>query len=69
MFLLKLLERDTDGYRIIAVTDVSFRRLPEPKIVCNPGTSDERAYAIADDAFLLDARGDTIDRFRINRGR
>lgn len=64
--IVKLIERTTGGFRNIeGVTDCSFRRLPEPVVVCNPGTPHEKTYPLVGDAFLLNDRGDTIEKFTL----
>ena len=66
MWLLKLMERETGGFRTMVVTDCSFRRLPQPQVVINPGSAGaEVVIPLSGDAFLLNPAGDTIEKFFI----
>jgi hypothetical protein len=64
---LKLMEGG-GGFRVISVSEVSFRRLPEPKILYKNGTVEEKEVALSNDAYLLNENGDTIEFFVV-RGR
>jgi hypothetical protein len=63
---LKLMEGD--GYRIIEVSEVAFRRFPEPMVIYINGTGEEKTVALSNHAFLQNDAGATIESFFV-RGR
>jgi len=64
---LKLPE-DDGGYRLIEVSEVAFRRFPEPRVVYVNGTGEEKEVKLISHAFLMNNEGATIESFFV-RGR
>lgn len=59
--ILKLVEHVNDGFRLIEGRDITFRRLPGPVAIV-----DGVEYAVLSKAFVLNASGDTVDKFFSN---
>lgn len=64
---LKLMEGE-GGFRMIEVSEVAFRRYPEPTVLYKNGTGVEIAVPLCNHAFLVNENGDTIESFYV-RGR
>jgi len=64
---LKLTEGE-GGYRLIEVSEVAFRRFPEPRVIYVNGTGEEKEVKLQDHAFLMNNDGATIESFFL-RGR
>lgn len=62
--ILKLVEHLNDGFRIIECKDVVFRQLPGPVAIV-----DGVEYPVKGKAFILNERGDTVDKFIPNSPR
>jgi hypothetical protein len=63
---LKLMERGTEDFRLVEVSSVSFRRLEEPCVVYREtGSAEEKRAFLKGDAFVLNADGDTIEKFHL----
>ena len=65
---LKLMEGD-GNFRVIEVTEISFRRLPEPMVIYKNGTGIDITQPLSNPAFLLNENGDTLEAFIVRKGR
>jgi len=64
---LKLMESDGDC-RVIEISEVAFRRFPEPRVIYVNGTGEEKEVKLSNHAFLMNDAGATIESFFV-RGR
>jgi hypothetical protein len=65
---LKLMEGG-GGFRMIDVSEVTFRRFPEPRVLYKNGTGEIVEVALSKDAFLLNEYGDTIESLVVRNRR